>query len=164
MKKLFLVTLISLALLSARVSFAADSLVTGPSDPGYTGIFVCDGSAKVIVTEANKPWVEGTDSGQKYARNPDGTRGKPICNFTMIVTQIQFFLNWAFIIVMPIVLIVFMWAGLKMMSSNPSTRNSAKDMLLKVAIGFIVMCTAFVIVKLITSTLTGGDTFDFLLN
>ncbi|MCX6717039.1 MAG: pilin [Candidatus Taylorbacteria bacterium] len=154
MKKLFLITLISLSLLTAEASFAADSLVTGPGESGYTGIFVCDGAAKVIV-EVN---------GQKYAQNQDGSRGKPICNFTMIVTQIQFFLNWAFIIVMPIVLIVFMWAGLKMMSSNPSSRTEAKKMLLNVVIGFIVMCTAFAIVKLITSTLTGGDTFNFLLN
>ncbi len=52
--------------------------------------------------------------------------------------------NWFFYITVPIAVALFSYAGLLYMTGTPGNIGKAKGIFTSVAIGFIIMCTAWI--------------------
>ena len=134
MKKLFIVTLMFLVGISLvpRLSFAQNTDV--PATPvdqtgsqlNYSGFVKCDGVVK-------------TDGSEPYRQTP--------CDFATLMNTVNKGINWLFFISIPIAATLFAYAGLLYMSGIPDKRKKANGIFTSVAIGFIIMLTAWLIVR-----------------
>jgi hypothetical protein len=91
--------------------------------------------------------------------NNDQTVSGPAeeCDFADLLTLIRNILNWLVLIAIPMSIITFCYAGFILLTTGISDRRTqAKDMLLKVVIGFAVILAAWLIVKLMVTTLIPG--------
>lgn len=88
----------------------------------------------------------------------DLTGNGKLCGFSDLITLVQRAIEYVFILVVPIVAIVFAYAGYLYLTSggNPGKRESAKNAMLKSLIGIVVVMSAWLIVTLIVKTLGAG--------
>jgi len=74
------------------------------------------------------------------------------CNFDDLLYLVQNLLNWLVIISFPISVITFSWAGFILMTTAVVDKKSeAKKMLGKVLLGFIIILSAWLIVRTIVN-------------
>lgn len=139
------------------LSASALSAVGDKAVMGNEGIFTCVGAPG-----SDEKLVE--IGGKKFAENLRTGKRIPICNFDEAINQVNFLIKWAFRILVPIITIIVVYAGTLFMSSKPADRTKGRKMLINIAIGFIFMSSAFIIVKLILTGLTGGSEFLMLFN
>ncbi|MDO8575372.1 MAG: hypothetical protein Q7R78_01580 [bacterium] len=140
------------------VSIYSSPNVAKSAEPAHSGIYTCVGAAK-----AGK--LVDCGNGKKCAEEIiDGqTVRLPLCNFSELIVQVNYLITFAFKIFVPIVVCIFIYAGVRMMSSKPDDRAKAREMLKKVVIGFAIMCSAFIIVKLVMEGFADSG-FLFLFN
>ena len=69
------------------------------------------------------------------------------CNFQTLISSIGSIINWLFFISVPIAVALFAYAGILHMSGKSDNKDKAKDIFKNVAIGFILMLIAFVVVQ-----------------
>lgn len=82
----------------------------------------------------------------------------PNCGFSDLMQLINNLINWIIMISIPIAAGVFAWAGIKyMITGVANTKNEAKDMMVKVLIGFAAILAAWIIVTTITNALLSDD-------
>lgn len=88
--------------------------------------------------------------------------GSPFTDVTSISGLVTTFLNIAFVVAGVIILFFFIFGGIGMIASagndNPQKMEQAKKTLTSALIGFIVVFTAYWIVKLL-GTITGAQIF-----
>lgn len=87
------------------------------------------------------------------------------CGFTSFITLIQNLINFAIkYIIIPIGAIIFAYVGFLFLTSGGSaeTRKKAKNILIKVIIGIVVILAAWLIVSTILTVFGVSDSFRFL--
>jgi len=101
--------------------------------------------------------VNGCGYNIKTTSNPDGT-GR-MCGLGDIIKLIQRIIEYIFILVLPIVAIVFVYVGFLYITSGGDTgkHTKAKQAMTNLGIGILVVLAAWLIVKSILTTL-GVDT------
>ncbi len=92
---------------------------------------------------------------------PNGERE---CDFVDFIGQIDQLINDAFILAVPISIIVITYAGVKLMTSrgNSSAMSEAKKMLTKSITGFVIICAAWIVVYFIITSLGCTTCTEFL--
>lgn len=89
------------------------------------------------------------------------------CDFTMIMKLLSNILDFLIMISIPLAAIAFAFAGFTMITAagNSGKIEKAKSIFVKVGIGFIVVLSAWLIVRLITNALLDENKYyDFLDN
>lgn len=83
----------------------------------------------------------------------------PECNFCNITELIERIIRWLVLVLTIIGVILFVFAGFLLSSSQGDVgkRKKAKDMILSVVIGFIVILSAWMIIDVIMKAFVGGD-------
>ena len=86
------------------------------------------------------------------------------CNFDQLLALIQRVMNYIIVMSVPIASIVFAWAGFKYLTAagNMSQIETAHTMFRKVLVGFIMVLSAWLIVKGITSALLQDSSYSLL--
>lgn len=86
------------------------------------------------------------------------------CTFSHIVILIQNLISFAFVLVMPIAAVVFMYAGFLLITSgsSPDKRTKARGIFGKAIIGIIFIMAAWLIVSLVLQTLGVDEPFRLL--
>lgn len=84
------------------------------------------------------------------------------CEFPQLVQMIQNIVNFLFILIAPVAIIVFSIAGFKILiaGSDSGARNDAKRMFGKMAMGIVWMMAAWLLVYLITNVLLKDEFKD----
>lgn len=83
----------------------------------------------------------------------DGGAANP-CTFYDLIQLVQNVLNWVVLVSFPLSIITFSWAGFIFLTTGiVDKRSEAKKMLWKVVIGFVIILSAWIIVRTITSVL-----------
>lgn len=127
MKKIFITFFFTLTLLSPVAVFAQSS---PPID--YSGFVKCDG---VVVKNADGSAKPGEDRRQNE------------CNFYWLMKTITLGVNWMFVITIPVATALFAYGGLLHMTGRPDKISDARKIFTSVGIGFIIMITAWVVVR-----------------
>lgn len=129
----------------------------------YSGLVKCDG----VVDGEYKPQTDPSKPGSTSTTpvfvptNPN----QKLCNFTALIEQIQFLINWLFYIAVPIAIALFAWAGFLYMTGEPGNIKKARSMFTTVGVGFGFMLIAwFVIYTILKWVVKPGQGFDTLLN
>jgi hypothetical protein len=125
------------ALVPASVSAAA---VGAPPPLDYSGFVKCDGVVK---------------------KDADGKLLEPernvVCDFAALMNTINKGINWMFYISIPIAGVLFAYAGLLYITGKPGNRTKANGLFTSVAIGFIIMVTAWFVVRTVVSWFVDPD-------
>lgn len=104
----------------------------------YSGLVKCDG----VVNDE---------------KNADGTLKEPyrqtLCNFATLIDTITKLINWLFLITVPIVTVLFAYAGLLYLTGSQPNIGKAKAIFLSVAKGFIIMLIAWLAVYTVVNWL-----------
>jgi len=94
----------------------------------------------------------------------DGGRGLvpcdgPDCNFCHLGELVNNVLNWLIGIFVAVAVIIFVWAGFRLLTSggNPDTIAWVKQRFLNVLIGLLLMLSAWLIIDLLLKGLTGSE-------
>lgn len=88
----------------------------------------------------------------------DPTRTDQVkCDFTALMNQIKFLVNWLFYISVPIAIVLFAYSGFLYISGTPGNVSKAKGMFTTVGIGFALMCIAWFVIYTLLTWLTKGD-------
>jgi len=129
-----------------------------------------------------KSEVEDTVDSEEEADNPSDPRPDPIaelekridgglvpctgadCDYNAAIQLVSNIINYVFILIIPISAIAFVYAGSLMLfsGSNPNKRSQAKDIFLKVVIGIVIILSAFLIVKIIFTSLGATNNIEYL--
>lgn len=88
------------------------------------------------------------------------------CGFPDLMRLITNVINFLIYLSIPIAAIAFAWAGWILVTSggSESKKEQAKEIFTKVAIGFIVVLSAWLIVRFITTALLNPASYEDLLN
>lgn len=88
------------------------------------------------------------------------------CNFEDLMRLITNVINFLIYLSIPIAAIAFAWAGWILVTSggSESKKEQAKEIFTKVAIGFIFVLSAWLIVRFITTALLNPASYEDLLN
>jgi hypothetical protein len=89
--------------------------------------------------------------------------GYVVCDFNAAMAQVQQLLNIAVVAAVLAAIVGFSYVGYLFVKGNPADRNKAKDIFKKLAIGFILILTAWFIVYQLLDWLTGNSAFTTLL-
>src|SRR3989344_2738985 len=83
----------------------------------------------------------------------------PDCNFSSFIELCNRIINFFIVIGASLGAISFAWAGWLYVTSggNPGTLDKAKSIFRKVIVGFIIMLSAWLIIKLVLASLGYGD-------
>ncbi len=86
----------------------------------------------------------------------------PDCGYNDFLQLIKNVINRLILLSFPIAAGVFAWAGFKMMTAagSESKRTEAKNMIVKVFIGFVILLAAWLIVNAVLSALLNPDFID----
>lgn len=86
------------------------------------------------------------------------------CGFANFISLLQDAISFLIVLAIPISAIVFAYGGFEIMTSgdNAGKRTKAKRMMMKVAIGLVVMLAAGLIVNTILSGLGVGDEYKLI--
>lgn len=134
MKKFFI---IAIALMMGLSAIPHTTLALGAPPPlDYSGFVNCDG---VLRPKADEP---------------DRQRE---CNFAQLMLTAQKGIQWMFFIAVPIAGVLFAWGGLLYMSGKSGNIDKAKGIFTSVAIGFIIMITAWLIVRTVVKWFVKSD-------
>lgn len=103
-----------------------------------------------------------TDCG--YDVGPEGNGH--ICGFADIIRLIQNIIEYIFILILPIAAIVFAYAGFLLLTSggSPEKRKSAKNAMVKVITGIIIILLAWLLVKTVLVGLGASAGFTMFLD
>lgn len=149
MKKILL-TFMSVLILVPAVMFAQ----APPLD--YSGFVKCDG----VVVGKNS---DGTPQ-PGVASKPGEEKRQEVCDFALLMETVIKAINWLFIITIPIVTVLFAYSGVLYMSGREANLKKAREIFTTVAIGFIIMITAWIAVRtavewFVDDDFTGATTF-----
>ncbi len=97
---------------------------TAPPKLDYSGFVKCDG-----VVNKKEPY-----------------RNVP-CDFTQLIKTVNSAINWIFIISIPVATVLFAYAGLLYITGKPGNLTKANKIFTSVGIGFIIMITAWFVVR-----------------
>lgn len=122
MKKTY--TIIALVLMIALQIAVMPSLALSAPALDYSGFVKCDGVV-----------------------NPDEPGRNVTCDFNALMNTIIKGINWLFIISIPLATVLFAYAGLLYISGVPGNRTKANKIFTSVGIGFIIMLTAWFLVR-----------------
>ena len=86
---------------------------------------------------------------------PDGS-GRPVCDFTQLVAEVRTFMNWLFVISIPLAVALFAYAGILYMLGAPAKRTQANGIFKAAGIGFAIMLTAWALVYTIVGWITAS--------
>jgi len=146
MKKLFISVTFALLILTPGISYA--EVITVP---------VADGTCNNGASNAFWPLVQcgercSVDGGQTF-------RQEPVCEFNDFVSTIGRITNFLIVIGVSASAIVFAWAGFLYLSAggSPEQIKRATGIFTKVMIGFVIMLSAWLIVKFIQDTLVNPE-------
>ncbi len=116
-------------------------------------------SEKTIGIPCDGPKLERTGTSQT------GTTTDKGCGYPELVQLVSNFMNFLILLSIPMAAIAFAWAGWLMITAGGSSGqiDQAKEIFVKVLIGFMFVLSAWLIVFLITKTLLRGDGFKNLL-
>jgi hypothetical protein len=86
------------------------------------------------------------------------------CTYNKLIELIQRIMKFIFILIIPIAAIAFTYAGFLLLfqGSNPEKRKHARDILIKVVIGIVIVLAAWLIVKTILVSLGVTQTWALL--
>ncbi len=126
MKKLF----ITISILFLLPTFVSGQSPTPKLD--YSGFVKCDGVVKSNYVE--QP-AEGEEDRQRE------------CDFNALMDTLLGAINWIFMISVPIAATLFAYGGLLYMTGQSGKIETAKKIFSSVAIGFIIMITAWFAVR-----------------
>ena len=106
----------------------------------------------VVLTLVLKPLPTLAASGLVTCDGPDCT----FCNLAQLVHNI---INWVFLIIIPVGVLLFAFAGLRLVVSrgDPSALGDAKSQLTKIIIGLVIMFASWTIVDTVLKVATGSD-------
>ncbi|MDB5258832.1 MAG: hypothetical protein JWO73_40 [Candidatus Taylorbacteria bacterium] len=129
----------------------------------YPGLVKCDGvvdGAYEYQADPNKPDSTSTIPVFVPAKNSK----QKLCNFTALIEEIQFLINWLFKIAVPIAIALFAYAGFLYMTGEPGKIKTAKSMFSTVGVGFgFMLISWFVIYTVLHWLVRPGQGFDALL-
>ena len=122
---------------------------------GYVNV---DGSSPATPTAAptvppKSPVSKDQYSGLVKCSGVASKPGEVECNFNYFIKTVANLINWGFYIAIPIVVVLFSWAGLLYISGVEKNIDKAKGIFLNAAIGFIIMLVAFTAVHTIVGWL-----------
>lgn len=86
---------------------------------------------------------------------------KKQCNFAELINGIQYLINWMIYVSFPIVILVFAYAGFLFMTAKEANISKAKEIFQKVVIGYIIMLSAWLIVRTILKLLVSNPDYLF---
>jgi len=84
--------------------------------------------------------------------------GVPPCDINTLIDTGTHLIEWMFYISVPIMVALFAWAGILYMTGIQKNIDRAKDMFLKVALGFTIMLVAFVLINTLVGWI-GNNSF-----
>ncbi len=123
MKKIILkIIVLVIAIVFPALSFAQNA----PPPLDYSGFVKCDG---VVKKDGSEP--------QRDVK----------CDFVALVDTVNKGINWLFIISIPIATVLFAYAGLLYLTGASGNISKAKTIFTSVGIGFIIMITAWFVVR-----------------
>ncbi len=133
MKQYFLKTFVFVGLLAVlTLPYVAARAAT------YEGVVNCVG-------------VSERDSGDpRYA-------SKPVCNFKELINTIDYLINFMFILVAPVVIALFSYAGFLIMTGKEDNVKKGKNFFWRVVYGLSFMLGSAIIVKTILFLLTKDE-------
>ena len=79
------------------------------------------------------------------------------CNFNLLMTTVNYVIQWLFYFSIPITVALFTYAGVQYMSGEPKKIATAKNVFNNVAKGFAIMITAYLIVTTLVGWLVNPD-------
>jgi len=85
------------------------------------------------------------------------------CNFNGAMMQVQHLIDICMVLGVFAAIVLFTYAGFLLMTGREADRKKAKDIFPKIAIGFLVMLSAWFIVYQLLNWLTGNGMFTKLL-
>ncbi len=134
MKKILLIALMS-SFFALPTGFVAAQT---PPKLDYSGFVNCDG---VLARKIDKKTGQdiGAVEGEQDRQNE--------CHFSDLMELVIKMINWLFFISIPLTTALFAYAGVLYMSGAQGKIKTAKSIFASVAIGFIIMCTAWVIMR-----------------
>jgi hypothetical protein len=110
----------------AAANGTTNTSATAAATPdNYKGLVICTGVLK------------------KDAQGNTIQNGEVECDFNYFIKTIANLINWGFYISIPIVVVLFSWAGLLYISGVENNISRAKGIFLNAMIGFIIMLIAF---------------------
>ncbi len=125
MKKILLTILLAATLATPALVFAQATKTAPPLD--YSGFVKCDGVVKT-------------------GENAEPGRDR-VCDFAALMDTVIKAINWMFYIAIPVAVALFAYAGVLYMTGVPGNIGKAKKIFSSVAIGFIIMVTAWIAVR-----------------
>ncbi|MES3031350.1 MAG: hypothetical protein V4697_02965 [Patescibacteria group bacterium] len=134
MKKIFVITLLALSILTPGAFLLAQSNTPVAPKLDYSGFVNCDG----VITKGE-----------------EGRKTK--CDFAALIALVQKMINWLFYISIPVATVLFAYAGLLYLSGQKGKIDTAKAIFLSVAIGFIIMLVAWFAVSTILRWFASPD-------
>ena len=84
------------------------------------------------------------------------------CTFADLITGVNAVVGWMIKTGLIVSALVFAWAGWLMIegSDNPNQIKRAKQMMLDVLIGLVIMLSAWLIINLVLTALTNGNIYN----
>lgn len=115
-----------------------------------------NGNVTPIYTQQQLDIISGGIAPDCGYQLSDGGR---ICGFADVIVLIQRVIEYIFILVVPITAIVFVYAGYLYLTSGGSAqkREAAKNAMIKVLIGIVVVMSAWLLVTLVVRTLGASE-------
>lgn len=126
MKNIILtVSIVVLALFSSVAPVSAQTQTPGGAPPlDYSGFVKCDGVKKV------------------------GEPGRQTeCNFIRLMETVIKTINWMFYIAIPLATLILAYGGFLYMTGDPGKIKDARKMFGAVAVGFIIMVSAWILIR-----------------
>ena len=152
-------TLIVSGILSPFAVQAQVSPTENPSSSSFR-LIICDGP--VMPPEALKAAQAKIDA-DAAALGVERHTYVP-CDFAGLMAQIQHFINIAIIMGVVIAVLLFTYAGFKLIQDGEKNRSQAKEIFQKVLVGLLIMLSAWGIVYTILTWLTTNQAFTRLLH
>lgn len=121
------------------------------SKPGFR-LTTCDGPRppdSVLVKDPDFYKTFKTETGHDYV----------VCNFAGFMQQAQYLINVMIMLGVLVAILGLVYGGWLYVSGIPKNIEKAKSIFPKLAIGFILMITAWFIVSQIVSWLTGNNAY-----
>lgn len=123
----------------------------------FLGLFFGIAFAQENAADYTKPGIikcEGALTADEFGK-------KDKCGFAELIESVKYIINWLIIIAVPIVTLVFAYAGFLFMTGKESNISKAKTMLPKVVWGFVAMLGAWLLVTTILKFLVRDDSYLF---
>jgi len=155
---------IALGIYSTSAQTQTLTMPTGATDPTQSSfrVIICDGPAALNTSSTHQisnPNGGGTITDPKWHEDPNFRA----CDFNGAMMQIQHLIDIFMVLGVFAAIILFTYAGFLLMTGKEDDRKKAKSIFPKVAVGFIIMLSAWFIVFQLLNWLTGNGIFTKLL-